>query len=69
MNNHEKLIKLIARPPEQYSNFEMESVSVEEVLENKTIQDFWNLFVVFDDMSDFNQHLINPCLLGEDILI
>ena len=66
LDNPEKQIKIITRSPEQYSNFELGDtglqakllwcVSVEEGLEDRTIQDFQNCCVVFDDMLDSNQN-------------
>ena len=73
--NNEKQIHIITRSPEQYSNTalfgkEIEDaelctegalrISVEEDLEERTIQDFQNCCVVFDDMLDSNQELIDP---------
>ena len=64
----EKQIHIITRSPEQYSkagfaytntNTEL-CISVEEDLEDRTIQDFQNCCVVFDDMLDSNQKLIDP---------
>ena len=74
LNDSEKQIKIITRSPEQYENtallafgIELEDtegqqscVSVEEDLEDRTIQDFKNCCVVFDDMLDNNQKLIDP---------
>ena len=40
LDNPEQQIKITTRNPEQYSNFELEEVSVEEDLEDRTIQDF-----------------------------
>ena len=53
-------IHIITRSPEQYSNIEIEQVKVEEDLEDKSIQDFQNCCVVFDDMLDTSQKLIDP---------
>ena len=58
--DNENQIKIITRSPEQYMNTEIERISVEEDLENKTIRDFQNCCVVFDDMLDSNQKLIDP---------
>ena len=60
LDNPEQQIKIITRSPEQYSNFELEEVSVVEDLEDRTVQDFQNCCVVFDDMLDSNQKLIDP---------
>ena len=59
LDNPEQQIKIITRSPEQYSNFELEEVSVEEDLEDRTKQDFQNCCAVFDDMLDSNQKLID----------
>ena len=64
----EEQIHIITRSPEQYSkagfaytitNTEL-CTSVEEDLEDITIQSFQNCCVVFDDMLDSNQNLIDP---------
>ena len=60
MDNPEQQIKIITRSPEQYENIQLEDVSVEEDLEDRTIQEFQNCCVVFDDMLDSNQRLIDP---------
>ena len=72
MCDSEKQIKITTRSPEQYSNFELEDtegalqaellrcVSVGEDLSDKSIQDYQNCCVVFDDMLDSNQKLIDP---------
>ena len=68
MCDSEKQIHIITRSPEQYSkagfaytitNTEL-CTSVEEDLEDITIQSFQNCCVVFDDMLDSNQNLIDP---------
>ena len=59
-DNPEEQIKITTRSPEQYENIQLENVSVEEDLEDRTIQDFQNCCVVFDDMLDSNQKLIDP---------
>ena len=63
----EKQIHIITRSPGQYSeaalrntNTEIEDISVDEDLEDRTIQDFQNCCVVFDDMLDTSQNLIDP---------
>ena len=56
----EKQIHIITRSPGQYENIQLEDVSVDEDLEDRTIQDFQNCCVVFDDMLDSNQKLIDP---------
>ena len=60
LDNPEQKICIITRSPEQYNKIEIEDVSVEEDLGDKSIQDFQNCFVVFDDMLDSNQKLIDP---------
>ena len=59
-DNPEKNIHIITRSPEQNSIIEIEDVSVEEDLEDRTLQDFKNFCVVFYDMLDSNQKLIDP---------
>ena len=56
----DKQIHIITRSPGQYENIQLEDVSVKEDLEDRTIQDFQNCCVVFDDMLDSNQKLIDP---------
>ena len=62
----EKQIKILTKSPEQYSDTallfgtEIDKVLVEEDLDDRTIQDFQNCCVVFDDMLDSNQKLIDP---------
>ena len=70
----EKQIHIITRSPGQYSeasvwntNTEIEDtegqqscISVDEDLEDRTLQDFQNCCVVFDDMLDSNQKRIDP---------
>ena len=51
---------IITRSPEQYNKIEIEDVSVDEDLEDKSIQNFQNCCVVFDDMLDTSQKLIDP---------
>ena len=58
--DNEKQIYIITRSPNQYEDLEIEQVKVEEDLEDKTIQDFQNCCVVFDDMLDTSQKLIDP---------
>ena len=60
LDNPEQKICVITRSPEQYNKIEIEDVSVEEDLGDKSIQDFQNCCVVFDDMLDSNQKLIDP---------
>ena len=56
----EKQIHIITRSPGQYENIQLEDVSVEEDLEDRTIPDFQNCCVVFDDMLDTSQKLKDP---------
>ena len=56
----EKQIHIITRSPGQYENIQLEDVSVEEDLEDRAIQDFQSCCVVFDDMLDTSQKLIDP---------
>ena len=51
-------IKIITRSPEQYKNIDIEDVSVEEQITD--FKDYKNCCVVFDDMLDSNQKLIDP---------
>ena len=60
LDNPEQKICIITRSPEQYNKIEIEDVSVDEDLEDKSIQSFQNCCVVFDDMLDSNQKLIDP---------
>ena len=60
LDNPEQKICIITKSPEQYNKIEIEDVSVEEDLGDKSIQDFQNCCVVFDDMLDSNQKLIDP---------
>ena len=67
LDDNTRKIHIITRSPEQYSNtallasgLEIEQVKVEEDLEDKSIQDFQNCCVVFDDMLDTSQKLLDP---------
>ena len=64
MSDSEKQIKIITRSPGHYKNAKLriqrEDGSLEEDLEDRTIQAFKNCCVVFDDMLDSNQRLIDP---------
>ena len=60
LDDNTRKIHIITRSPEQYSNIEIEQIKVEEDLEDKSIQDFQNFCVVFDDMLDTSQKLIDP---------
>ena len=59
MKNQQKIIR---RSRVQYKNLDTEDtelcISVEEDLENRTIQNFQNCCVVFDDMLDSNKKLL-----------
>ena len=71
MNNPEQRIKVITRSPGQHTatlalHENIEHVSVEADLEDRSLQDFQNCCFVFDDMLDSNQKLIDPFLLGKD---
>ena len=59
LSDSEKQIKTITRSPGQYQNIQLEDVSLEEDLEDRTIQDFKNCCVVLD-MLESNQKLIAP---------
>ena len=60
LDDNTRKIHFITRSPEQYNKIEIEDISVEEDLEDKSIQDFQNCCVVFDDMLDTSQKLIDP---------
>ena len=60
LDDNTRKTHIITRSPEQYNKIEIEDVSVEEDLGDKSIQDFQNCCVVFDDMLDSNQKLIDP---------
>ena len=60
LDDNTRKIHIIPRSPEQYNKIEIEDVSVEEDLGDKSIQDFQNCCVVFDDMLDSNQKLTDP---------
>ena len=64
LDDNTRKIHIITRSSEQYSNIEIEQVKVEEDLEDKSIQDFQNCCVVFDDMLDTSQKLIDPFFTG-----
>ena len=59
LDDNTRKLHIFTRSPEQYSNIEIEQVKVEEDLEDKSIQDFQNCCVVFDDMLDTSQKLID----------
>ena len=60
LDDNTRKIHIITRSPEQNNKIKIEDVSVEEDLGDKSIQDFQNCCVVFDDMLDSNQKLIDP---------
>ena len=60
LSDSKKHIKIITRSPGQYQNIQLEDISLEEDLEDRTIQDFTNCCVVIDDMLESNQKLIDP---------
>ena len=67
LDDNTRKIHIIIRSPEQYSNtallasdIKIEQVKVEEDLEDKSIQDFQSCCVVFDDLLDTSQKLIDP---------
>ena len=60
LDDNTRKIHIITRSPEQYNKMEIEDVSVDEDLEDKSIQDFQNCCVVFDDMLGTSQKLIDP---------
>ena len=64
LSDSEKQIHIFTRSPEQYKDVGMKldvgDLVVEETLGDKSIQDFQNCCVVFDDMLDSNQKLIDP---------
>ena len=55
----EKQIKIITRSPEQYIDSDL-GFELEEDFESKTLDDYKGCVVVFDDMLDSNQKLIDP---------
>ena len=59
MGNPGQQIKIMTRSPEQYTNIEIEDVLVEDDLSDKSIEDYQNCCVVFDDKLDSNQKLID----------
>ena len=60
LDNPEQQIKRITRSPEQHENIQLEEISVEEDLEDRTKQDSKICCVVSDDMLDSNRKLIDP---------
>ena len=60
LSDGEKQMKIITRSPGQYQNIRLKDNSLEEDIESRTIQDFKNCCVIFDDMLESNQKLIDP---------
>ena len=64
LSDSEKQIHIFTGSPEHYKDVGMKldvwDLVVEEDLGDKSIQDFQNCCVVFDDMLDSNQKLIDP---------
>ena len=60
MDNPNKKIIIITRSPEQYSDITNLDITIEEDFDNKTIEDYKGSIIVFDDMLDSNQKLIDP---------
>ena len=58
-DNPDQKIIIITRSPEQYSNLDLD-FEIDEDFESKTINDYENCIIVFDDMLDTNQKLIDP---------
>ena len=57
-------VKTITRSPEQKENSQSEDVSVEEDLEDRTLQDFPKCCGILDDMFDCNQKIVDPLFGG-----
>ena len=68
LSDSEKQIKILTRPPGQNQNIQLEDTSLEEDLEERTIQDFKNCCVVLDDMLESNQKLIDPFFTRERLV-
>ena len=60
LDNPNCIIKIITRSPEQYNFIENLDFEIEEDFEQKTIDDYAECIIVFDDMLDSNQKLIDP---------
>ena len=63
LNDPDRKIIIITRSPDQYSDTNIIGdldFEIENDFENKSINDFTNCCVVFDDMLDSNQKLIDP---------
>ena len=59
IDDPDKKIVIITRSPEQYSDIDLD-IEIENDFENKSISDFEDCIIVFDDMFDSNQKLIDP---------
>ena len=68
LDNHAQHLKIITRSLGRYENIQLDEVSVEEDLENRTIQIFQNNGVVFDYMLNIKK-IKRPFLPEEDIMI
>ena len=58
LEDPEKQIRIITRSPEQYENIDMQGIEVEENVGE--LEEYRGCCVVFDDMLDSNQKLIDP---------
>ena len=58
LEDPEKQIRIITRSPEQYENINMQGIEVEENVGD--LEEYRGCCVVFDDMLDSNQKLIDP---------
>ena len=58
LEDPEKQIRIITRSPEQYENIDMQGIEVEENVGD--LEEYRGCCVVFDDMLDSNQKLIDP---------
>ena len=65
LKDPEKQIRIITRSPEQYEDaeFYIQGIEVEENVGD--LEEYRGCCVVFDDMLDSNQKMIDPFLLGE----
>ena len=58
LEDPEKQIRIITRSPEQYENIDMQGIEVEENVGD--LEEYRGCCVVFDDMLDSNQKMIDP---------
>ena len=58
LEDPEKQIRIITRSPEQYENIDIQGIEVEENVGD--LEEYRGCCVVFDDMLDSNQKLIDP---------